>query len=265
MDELPTSSVTQRSSDVKCDSAFAESPRFAHSRSGRHKPSRPRRSEAAHPWACGRASAAELSLGRGASLRGRQAARARSPLCAFLALLLLAPVPAGAADAGEAPPKNPVAGQESPAAEGTPDPGSEEIQRKLAAPPPSRLRAGDKKTPYSARAPEKLPPERESRLRRTENVFMISLPFTALHAMAIVSVAALLIQDGEFNIGVEYQITGAGLALLGAGFIAWTDSKDTSDLQPAESGVRSTESGVEPPQEAKPEAEGTEREDRSQE
>lgn len=63
----------------------------------------------------------------------------------------------------------------------------------------------------------------ESALRRFENVFFISLPFTALHSTLLITGIALAAQKGEFKLTLGYQIAGIGLAILGAGWIAVKD------------------------------------------
>lgn len=63
----------------------------------------------------------------------------------------------------------------------------------------------------------------ESALRRFENVFFISLPFTALHSTLLTTGVALAAQKGKFRLTLGYQIAGIGLAILGAGWIAVRD------------------------------------------
>lgn len=72
-------------------------------------------------------------------------------------------------------------------------------------------------------------PEDESALRRLENVFFISLPFTALHSTLLTTGVALATQKGKFKLTLGYQIAGIGLAILGAGWIAVKDLRKNKE------------------------------------
>ncbi len=64
-------------------------------------------------------------------------------------------------------------------------------------------------------------------------MFFIALPFTALHSVLLTTGAALAFQRGEFKLTVGYQVAGIGLAVLGAGLIAWKDSKKKLQVSPS--------------------------------
>ena len=72
--------------------------------------------------------------------------------------------------------------------------------------------ADDSSTPFT-----------ESRTRRMETVFFISLPFTSLYSGIVMLGVSAAIQKGHVRFTVPYQSITAGLALLSSGWIAWHD------------------------------------------
>ncbi len=66
---------------------------------------------------------------------------------------------------------------------------------------------------------------RESGLRRTENVFFISLPFTALYSAILTGTAALLIEGRNVRHPDLYLGVSVGLAATASALIAWRDSR----------------------------------------
>ena len=131
-----------------------------------------------------------------------------------------APVPAGARGATTTgPEESPVESQP------TPDAAPAKTESRPAAVPASKLAPAAERPPYRPPLGLTSTPYSESRLRRAESVFLISLPFTAFYSLILVSLASLAINGGEYKMTPEYQITGASLTILGAGFIAWRDSR----------------------------------------
>lgn len=66
---------------------------------------------------------------------------------------------------------------------------------------------------------------RESALRRSENVFFISLPFTALYAALLTGGVALALDRGEFKHPDLYLGISVGLATTASALIAWRDAR----------------------------------------
>lgn len=73
---------------------------------------------------------------------------------------------------------------------------------------------------------------RESGLRRTENVFFISLPFTALYSAILTGTAALLIERGDIRHPDLYLGISVGLAASASALIAWRDSRAPAPAPP---------------------------------
>ena len=84
----------------------------------------------------------------------------------------------------------------------------------------------------------------ESALRRTENVFFISLPFTALYAALLTGGAALAIEHGEFRHRDLYVGVSMGLAAGAAGLIAWRDARAPVPARPVPAASPAAESGT---------------------
>jgi len=66
-------------------------------------------------------------------------------------------------------------------------------------------------------------PEVESSVRRFENVFFISLPFTTLWSVILIAGTALAVQKGNLKLTTGMRVAGISLALGGSGLIAWRD------------------------------------------
>jgi hypothetical protein len=69
------------------------------------------------------------------------------------------------------------------------------------------------------------PPPAESRVRRFENVFFISLPFTALYSAVLVAGSGLAIEGRRFTVRGPWLAAGIALPVLGSGWIAWRDQR----------------------------------------
>ena len=71
----------------------------------------------------------------------------------------------------------------------------------------------------------------ESVLRRSESVFFISLPFTALYSMLLTGAAALAIERGDVRNPDLYLGISMGTAALASGLIAWRDARSPKPVR----------------------------------
>jgi len=84
----------------------------------------------------------------------------------------------------------------------------------------------------------------ESSLRRTENVFFISLPFTALYSALLVGGAALAIERGDVRHPDLVLGLSIGLATTASALIAWHDLRAPAAAAPPGPAAAPAESGT---------------------
>jgi hypothetical protein len=73
-------------------------------------------------------------------------------------------------------------------------------------------------------------PFSETRVKRLENVFFISLPFTALYSSLFTLAAGFAIEGKRFKLDAPYLTFSMSLATAGAAFIAGRDAKGKNVL-----------------------------------
>jgi len=85
---------------------------------------------------------------------------------------------------------------------------------------------------------------RESSLRRTENVFFISLPFTALYAALLTGGVALAVEKGSVRRPEVWLGISMGLATTASAVIAWRDARAPASPPAALPAAAPAESGT---------------------
>jgi hypothetical protein len=106
------------------------------------------------------------------------------------------------------------------------------------APRAASLPAADPGASILAPPPGQKAAKPEHPVKRFENVFFISLPFTALYSAALTIGAAAAIEigirKGNLRITVPYQVVAAALACGSSAWIAWRDhSSPAPKVSPA--------------------------------